>query len=445
MTQPQAHDNLQTQLINYKSELKAAKEAKAKVAMQFKHVTSGSEEHAALLLSMQNVSQHVKTIEQKIKDTEREILTAIALPETTDDLLPPLLTISSDNNWSDEFTIRELHTNELSQWYSFVVSIQNSTAYHKEAWSNVIKASFENPTRIWAALNKDGNIIGGIPLTFFNSALFGSFAVSIPYVNYGGVISQYFNVAQKLLAYLPQVCAQEKLSHIEVRTMQAGLASQASSKKASMILALPTTSEELDRNLGSKIRAQYKKAEEHQPQIRFGKLELLDDFYKVFATNMRDLGTPVYGKSWFRNILKNESIEATLAVVYVRKKPVSTGFLVGHNGMLEIPWASTIKEANALNTNMWMYRKILDFAISNQFNFFDFGRSTQDAGTYKFKKQWGSEPYVHYWYKILPGNSEQAPELNPDNPKFALMIAVWKRLPIWFTKIIGPPIIRNIP
>ena len=34
------------------------------------------------------------------------------------------------------------------------------------------------------------------------------------------------------------------------------------------------------------------------------RLELLDGFYAVYARNMRDLGTPVYSKRFFRNILE---------------------------------------------------------------------------------------------------------------------------------------------
>jgi serine/alanine adding enzyme len=428
-----------------KTQLKTAKKAKAEVAVQFKNAASGTPEHALLITAMQTVSTELKTVEQKIKDIEKQML---ATPEIKNDIHntpPPLLTISQEKYWEGDMSIRELHMHEMMQWYSFVATIPNATAYHQSAWQEVIAAAFANPTRVWAAFNLQGEIVGGIPLTFFKSALFGKFAVSMPYVNYGGVISLYFNVAKKLVDYLTSVCLSENLSHIEVRTMQPELASAASSKKASMILPLPKTSEELDKNLGSKIRAQYKKAEEHHPEICFGKLDLVNDFYKVFAKNMRDLGTPVYSKKWFVNILKHQDINATLAIVYVRSKPVSAAFLVGFNGMLEIPWASTLKEANALNTNMWMYRKILDFAIQQHFNFFDFGRSTQDAGTYKFKKQWGTIPYLHYWYRITPTPSAQAPELNPDNPKFALMIAIWKKLPIWVSTIIGPPIIRNIP
>jgi len=438
-------EEIKNQLLDLKAQLKASKKAKAEIAVQFKKATTGTDAYLQLIAQMQKISTQLKTIEKQIKDVEKQTSLNSATQHDPDSATPPLLTIAENSNWNGEIDIREIHLDEWKNWYDYVASINNATAYHQAAWKEVIDLSFSNPTRVWAAFNNQGDIIGGIPLTFFNSSLFGKFAVSIPYLNYGGVISLYFNVAQKILAMLPSVCEANKLAYIEIRTMQSSLGDMVSSKKASMILALPNTSEELDKNLGSKIRAQYKKAEEHHPDIQFGKLELIDDFYNVFAKNMRDLGTPVYSKNWFANILKHPSIDSTLAVVYVNQKPVSAGFLVGHNRMLEIPWASTIKEANALNTNMWMYRKILDFAIQHNFHFFDFGRSTQDAGTYKFKKQWGTTPYLHYWYKVTPGKNTPVSELNPDNPKFALMIALWKKLPIWISKIIGPIIIRNIP
>lgn len=443
MTHP-TQQEINNQLLNLKAQLKESKKAKAEIAVQFKKAIAGTEAHLQLIAQMQKISAQLKIIEAQIKDAEKQA-SVDSVTHDSDSATPPLLTIAESSHWNGEIDIREIHSHEWQNWYNYVGSISNATAYHQAAWKEVIDLSFANPTRVWAAFNTQGDIVGGIPLIFFNSSLFGKFAVSIPYLNYGGIISRYFNVAQNILAMLPSVCEANKLAHIEVRTMQSSLGNTVSSKKASMILALPNTGEELDKNLGSKIRAQYKKAEEHHPKIRFGKLELVDDFYKVFAKNMRDLGTPVYSKNWFSNILKHPSIDSTLAVVYVNQKPVSAGFLVGHNSMLEIPWASTIKEANALNTNMWMYRKILDFAIQHNYHFFDFGRSTQDAGTYKFKKQWGAVPYLHYWYKVTPEQNTSISELNPDNPKFALMIAIWKKLPIWVSKIIGPIIIRNIP
>jgi FemAB-related protein (PEP-CTERM system-associated) len=294
------------------------------------------------------------------------------------------------------------------------------------------------------AKDEKNKIIGGLPLTFFSSALFGKFAISIPYVNYGGPITKFYNIAQALINHTEKVRQEKNLSHIEIRTMQAGFASNSSSKKVSMVLTLPVADEELDRQLGAKVRAQYKKAEEFNPSVKTGKLELLEDFYKVFSRNMRDLGTPVYSKKWFANILNELKVKSTLIVVYMEKSPVAAGFLIGNGDMLEIPWASTIQSANAKNANMWMYRQILSFAIKEGYSFFDFGRSTLGAGTYKFKKQWGAVAYPHHWYYVLP-NGEQKPELNPDNPKYKLIIFLWKLMPIWLTQLIGPQLIKHIP
>jgi hypothetical protein len=36
------------------------------------------------------------------------------------------------------------------------------------------------------------------------------------------------------------------------------------------------------------------------------------------------------------------------------------------------------------------------------------------------------------------------PDLNPLNPKFAVFIAVWKRLPLMVTTRLGPLIVRGI-
>ena len=93
---------------------------------------------------------------------------------------------------------------------------------------------------------------------------------------------------------------------------------------------------------------------------------------------------------------------------------------------------------------MYLYWQILSYAIEHDFKQFDFGRSTVDAGTYKFKKQWGAEPLQCYWYHWVPEGGE-IPNLSPSSSKFDLAIKVWQKLPLAVTKLIGPPIVRNLP
>ncbi|MFO1367578.1 MAG: FemAB family XrtA/PEP-CTERM system-associated protein [Marinagarivorans sp.] len=424
--------------------LKAAKQRKGEIARQFKTLSPGSLEHQDALSAMQAITAELKAIEAQLAELKNPPSPTDAAPKPAS--TPALTLIDPAALHSSPFECRPLASAEWGQWDAYVAKVCAANNYHYAIWLQLIKEQFGHEGIIWAAFDEQSRIIGGIPLVILASPLFGRFAVSVPYFNYGGVLSEYFNVAQELITSASVLNQRFNLRHIEVRCMQQGLMpnGQWSSKKASLILALPSSPAQLEHQLGAKVRAQYKKALEHSPQFSLGKSELLDDFYSVFAQNMRDLGTPVYAKSWFARLLEEPSLHCHIALVRMYGKPVSAGFLIGHGNMLEIPWASTVRKANGWNANMWMYRQILGFAIEQGYQYFDFGRSTQDAGTFKFKRQWGAEPYSHYWYYLLPAGGAM-PGLNPDNPKYKLVIAIWKKLPVWLTKIIGPLIVGNLP
>jgi FemAB-related protein (PEP-CTERM system-associated) len=178
--------------------------------------------------------------------------------------------------------------------------------------------------------------------------------------------------------------------------------------------------------------------------VTFGGEECLEDFYTVFARNMRDLGTPVYGKTFFSKILQYFAEHSRIVVIHIGNQPVAAAFLLGNKDTLEIPWASTIKDVNHLSMNMLMYWEVLKYAIENRYKYFDFGRSSKESGTFRFKQQWGAKPKQLFWHYWLAKNVE-LPKLNPDNPKYALAINIWKKLPINITKWLGPLIVRNLP
>jgi len=74
---------------------------------------------------------------------------------------------------------------------------------------------------------------------------------------------------------------------------------------------------------------------------------------------------------------------------------------------------------------------------------FDFGRCTIDSPTFQFKKKWRAEPDALAWqYCVFKG---VVGDMRIENGKYDRMIAVWKRLPVWLTRWIGPSIVRGIP
>ena len=112
--------------------------------------------------------------------------------------------------------------------------------------------------------------------------------------------------------------------------------------------------------------------------------------------------------------------------------------------MVEIPWASSLREFNSLCPNHLVYWTALETALAEGATVFDFGRSTPDEGTFKFKEQWGAEPLPLHWEYWL-ASGDRLPDASPKNPKYRLMIETWKRLPLWMANLAGPRIVRDIP
>lgn len=93
---------------------------------------------------------------------------------------------------------------------------------------------------------------------------------------------------------------------------------------------------------------------------------------------------------------------------------------------------------------MFLYWNILRFAAEHGYRQFDFGRSSIDSGTHRFKKQWGSQELPLYWAYWVPDGAP-LPETNKENPRYRSAIRLWQRLPVALTKLIGPPIVKCLP
>jgi hypothetical protein len=96
-----------------------------------------------------------------------------------------------------------------------------------------------------------------------------------------------------------------------------------------------------------------------------------------------------------------------------------------------------LAEARAAKSNDNMYYELMCHASKKGKSVFDFGRSKNDSGAFKYKRTWGIEPapLFHYYYLI---NASELPNLSPNNPKYQKMISIWQRLPLWVSKIVGP-------
>ncbi|TCS44107.1 FemAB family XrtA/PEP-CTERM system-associated protein [Reinekea marinisedimentorum] len=436
--------SLQSAYKAYTKALKAAQNKKKSISSQFKQIDKKPDNLEQLKSDVKEISTEVKAIEAEIKATTKAARELIEKIEHTNNTNPsPAQFQHLEAELKETFSVDITNSINQPEWVYFVRNHNQASNYHLPATANAIEKAFGHKSKLLLA-RSNGTVVGGMVVTTVCSRIFGNNCVSTPFFNYGGPLTSYTNVAIKLITEAKQLLSSEGCDQVEIRTTMPNLPFQSIEKKVSMVLSLPKSESELEKQLGSKVRAQINRALEYQPSVKIGGLELLDDFYHVFSINMRDLGTPVYSKDWFTTLLNQQELKPQLVVCYVKENAVSAGFILGSGKLMEIPWASTIKSANGMNMNMWMYRQILGRAIQQHYSHFDFGRSTIGAGTYRFKKQWGAEEVPHYWY-YLTSNDEPISTANPDNPKYKLLISTWKLLPVWITKLIGPPIVKSIP
>ncbi len=188
-----------------------------------------------------------------------------------------------------------------SDWDPFVTGSPDSSIYHLSGWTEIAREVFGHRALFVESRDTSGSLTGVLPVIRQRSWLLGNFATSLAFFNYGGALAADPMVAQQLMIRASEAAEALGCRYLEFRDVQPRPGEWTRrTDKVTLRLDLPDTAEELSKRLGSKLRSQVKRAEREGTKCRTGTVALLDDFYAVFAENMRDLGTPVYPKALLR-------------------------------------------------------------------------------------------------------------------------------------------------
>jgi serine/alanine adding enzyme len=332
-------------------------------------------------------------------------------------------------------------------WDEFVRARPQASIYLLSGWALLAREVFGHQAFFLEARVPTGDLAGVLPLVRQKSLLFGDFLTSMPFFNYGGALADTPELTQALMEHACGLARELGCRYIEFRdASQRPGAWQVRRDKVSLILDLPGDFTTLSKQLGSKLRSQVKRAERESPSVRTGGAELLEDFYDLFCRNLRDLGTPVYPRRFFEKILERFPRECLLVVVDRGGQPAAGAFLVINAGRAEIPWAACREDAKPAGFNMKLYWEVLRTVIEHKCTQFDFGRSTVDSGTYRFKLQWGATPMQLYWHRWDPSASTaEAAQPAAESRLMRCATTVWKRLPLGVANALGPIVSPGLP
>jgi serine/alanine adding enzyme len=333
-------------------------------------------------------------------------------------------------------------------WDPFVRARPNASIYLRSGWGMLLHEVFGHEAYFIEAHDSAGGVLGVLPVVLQRSPLFGRFLTSMPFFNYGGALADDPQVSRALMEHACGLAQQLRCRYLEFRDAEQRLGEwRVRTDKAALILDLPADVAALSKALGSKLRSQVKRAERESPSVRVGGAELLDDFYGIFCRTMRDLGTPVYPKRFLAAILANFSAESLLVVVDRAGQPAAGAFLIIDEHRAEIPWAACREDAKPAGFNMRLYWEVLSAVIARGCRQFDFGRSTIDSGTYRFKQQWGARPVQLYWHRWEPSAAAHpaAAQAPAESRAMRYATAVWKRLPLGVANTVGPLVSPSLP
>ena len=371
--------------------------------------------------------------------------------------------------------IHILKSTDDEKWDKYVYAHPRSTLYHLSGWKNVIQNAYGHNTYYLMAINKSGPrtvasnpvnptnsyIVGILPLVHLKNIFFGNSLISIPFFDVCGLLTDDEETEKVLVNEAIKIGIRLKAKYIELRHFEprqwldnvdlvpdscsevAHMRCVTRSHKVRMLLDLPETPQLLMNSFKSKLRSQIKKPMKENLIAKTGGEELLKDFYEVFTKNMRDLGSPVHSLKLIRGVFEEFPENTRIVMVYKETVPLACSLIVGFKDILENPWASSLREYSSLNPNMLLYWKMLEYGCDNDYDYFDFGRSSPDEGTYRFKAQWGAKPNMLYWNYIATNGSNLTDEVR-ENSAMELAGRLWKKLPVPVTRVLGPGIRKNI-
>lgn len=320
---------------------------------------------------------------------------------------------------------------------AFVRGQADATPFHLPGWSRAIQAGSGQRAHYLVAEGA-GRIAGVLPLTAMRSPLFGKALVSAAFAVDGGILG---TGSEPLAAAAWALARRLGCPEVELRGGAApdgwatddqsylGFVRDLAADDEAELLAIPR-----------KQRAEVRRALGFDLDVAVGTdAAAYAEHHLVYAESVRNLGTPVFPAKLLRAVAGE--LDADVLTVRHGGKAVASVLSLYFNGTVYPYWGGGTAAARGLRANDRMYFALMAHARARGCTRFDFGRSKTGTGAAAFKKNWGFAPEPRRYAKRSDG---PAREVNPLNPKYALMVRTWQRLPLPIANLVGPWISRGL-
>jgi FemAB-related protein (PEP-CTERM system-associated) len=334
------------------------------------------------------------------------------------------------------------NAHDHASWDAFVMAAPAATFFHRAGWQRVLRDVFRHEPYFLKA-ERDGRVVGVLPLAQVKSFLFGHALTSLPFAVYGGVVADDEEAAAALEAEAQRLAQQLGAQHLEMRNLEprhpewprqdlyVTFRKAILPEEEANMLAIPR-----------KQRAMVRKGikNELKSEIDDG----VERFFAVYADNVHRHGTPAMPKRYFETLRQEFGDDCEVLTVTDPTGRVLSSVMSFYFRDEVLPYyAGDDEAARDLAANDFKYWELMRRSCARGLKVFDYGRSKQGTGSFAFKKNWGFEPKpLHYEYCLY--KRDAVPQNNPSNAKYKLLIETWRRMPIGLANWLGPFVVRSL-
>ena len=316
-----------------------------------------------------------------------------------------------------------------------------------DPWLTFIHEMYGFP--VYRILSQAANSIDGwLALVRVKHFLFGDYLTTAPFGSYGGFAYSSTDSRDALLEKAQKLGNELGVQYVNVR-FEAGEEHPPEGwiqhpVYATYLVDLALRPDELMKDYSSDHRNHIRKSQRKGFSIKFGHLDLLDNAYEALTRSMHELGSPYHNKAYLRRMAESLGGSLEFAVVYgPRSELTGAGVFILHEDVVTNLHANILRCFRSEYAGEFLYWSALERYSQRGCKTFDLGRSLIGSGNEIFKMKWKPrKKQLAYWYALMPGN--ELPEPHQKNPKFQLAISIWRRLPAFAVRTLGPLLIKGL-
>lgn len=339
-------------------------------------------------------------------------------------------------------SVQQLNNARIGEWDAFVEANPEATFFHRAGWRQVLEESLGHRAYYLYA-EREGRIVGVLPLGHVKTLLFGNALVSVPFCVYGGVAAEDEIVEQSLTDAARELAETLQVDYLELRSRTRRNPDWPCKDDLYVTFRKPIDPD-VEQNMLAIPRKQRRMVRQAMKRDIQGEIDPnLDRFFPIYADSVRRHGTPVFTRRYFEALHRVFGRDCQVLTVTCEGRPVSSVMSFYFRDEVLPYYGGGTREARSVAGFDFLYWDLMRRACEQGYRVFDYGRSKVGTGSFSFKKNWGFTPEpLYYEYHLV--RASRIPDINPLNPRYRLFINAWKYLPLPVANLLGPVISRGL-